>query len=291
MVHPPLLEEVVYTPEKQIERMLEMNARCWHDQSITSATIRELGDPPSEFQCDASQLTFPVLLRDAGQVLRTLRDNWWACLALLGSDRAKQWARIQLNPREIGFRSGAIERPRGIYWAVCSFRREWMNTYIPWVCDEHQRQRLVGIGAELPLIALAFRQDQQCERPECAPLTILATDLEVPLDALPRDAREQDILQYFYDDPEEVRWAAGLLPAAAVKGGSPAWRGEQHRQVLRAVPCIHRSCKSTLHFSFQGSITQMGSCASIRIASNVHKGPESPIQEWLSHQILHEGKQ
>jgi len=89
------------TSEEQIRRLLDINEAVWHDTDITEEAIRELGDPPECPVSDEKGLYCVVLLYETGDVVKTFRRNWEACVHVRGEDSTWNWDGLLFTPQGV----------------------------------------------------------------------------------------------------------------------------------------------------------------------------------------------
>ena len=139
------------TSEEQIRRLLDINEAVWHDTDITEEAIRELGDPPECPVSDEKGLYCVVLLYETGDVVKTFRRNWEACVHVRGEDSTWNWDGLLFTPQGVRQRQGAILRPVGLRWAVVELGRRFQGQSVEGL--RPQLGEIMGMGQELPLVA------------------------------------------------------------------------------------------------------------------------------------------
>lgn len=138
-------------PEEQVKRLLEINATLWRKKAITAEAIAALGDPPECPPSDEQHLYCVVLLYETGNALRTLKQNWTACVHVFGME----WTRLSDNSivesRGVRQWENALPRKPGLRWALAELGR----TYRGCRCfsSTPYTDGFMGVGQELPLIA------------------------------------------------------------------------------------------------------------------------------------------
>lgn len=139
-------------PEEQIKRLLTINEQ-WKDVAITETAIRELGDPPSSPSSDDEHLYCVALVADTGDALTTLQRNWAACVQMLGQEATWKWDHLVLTPKGVQPRPGRKPRAQGLRWVVAELGRTYRGRKVKDARPALDKEQLMGMGEELPLIA------------------------------------------------------------------------------------------------------------------------------------------
>ncbi len=141
------------TPEEQVESLLEINERVWKNPLITPEAIRKAGDPPA-CPVSNSEGLFSVSLLVAAETVRETFDLGWSALEFIhGRIQVSRTRNLERDRAGITVRPGARRRRVGIGWAVNELGRMWHRRTIAEVQECLDEGHLVGVGAELPLIA------------------------------------------------------------------------------------------------------------------------------------------
>jgi hypothetical protein len=169
------------SPEEQVKRLLEVNAALWRDPAITAEAIAALGSPPIAPASDERHLYAVVLLYETGDALRTFEQNWEACVHVFGEERTWKWDGLLFTPKGVRPRENTKPRKPGLRWAVAELGRAYQGACVSDVRPQIAKQKTMGMGQELPLIAALHPRWATSMNGETIPF-VDAPDLEVAPD-------------------------------------------------------------------------------------------------------------
>ncbi|GEM_PF-3287098 len=174
-------EGYIFTsPSVQPNHLLEINEAVWKDRTITEEAIRELGDPPERPATEDDNLSCVTLLSDTGDLIWTLNRNVLACKYMHGVLHTEKVGGLMLAGKYVRQRESAHVRRKGLRWTVCELGLKFRQRRAISVAPRLDRQKLTGMGQELPLIAAMHPTWAEHMEGNLIPF-VSAPDLEVSL--------------------------------------------------------------------------------------------------------------
>lgn len=148
-----VMRHLLTPASEQREKLLYFNETVWKDRSVNPHAITDAGEPPRDLALRLDSISAPVLLRETGDPVRTMRENWKALASVHGDGGVELCDGIVLDAKHIRVRPGAIKRRQGIRWAVVELGGFWGFVSFETVKERLQDRGLMAVGQELPLIA------------------------------------------------------------------------------------------------------------------------------------------
>jgi len=179
-------QQLFETAQEQTQRLLTVNDNVWKRLDITESAIRSAGEPPECPASDEKHLYCVTLLYEADSPVETFNKNLQAFFALHTPNvwpspqpQHPVWAGFNQFSDGIRQRSSAIARRQGLRWQICELGRTYENIGVVEALDIMDRDRVMVMGQELPLVAAMHPNWVRTMCSDKGSPTVLAPDIEV----------------------------------------------------------------------------------------------------------------